>query len=1301
MHSSQCSNHTTLAGHLLHTLRLALAAAGVAAATLAHAQVTAVPPVVFSTSTPLSGSNSQGASNTPNYVGAIGRIASNQRGDVFAAFTDATSPGYDSIVEIPAGTHTQVTLVAHVDYSGGQSKGVPMGVTLDPYGNLWFLTIAPDGYDSSVAIIPFVNGTYASGIDLNTTILPTCSLPAITTSVPCQYPNIVASNFYGYLQLSDLAVDASGNLFVVDWADSASGYDSYMRIVEYNATTGVDTIAVDNITPPGPCCNGDTNGRLALDASGNFYYVDGVHFFYSAAGSGTYSSISGFSMPTGVSSDSSGNIYVADTGNDRIAVLPNLGGTVMPADAYTIVSGAPLGIPPTYSPGIDGYGTITYPGQSDGDGIQRAVVGTFNFGSAAIGATTSATTINLLFTAAQTMGNLTVTGPFAVATNGCPATTTYTAGQFCSVTVTYTPTGAGPQTGTVHAYSAGGALLGTAPLSGSGTASLIDIDPGTVSSIGSGWKAPSAIAVDSLGNNFVADATTGDIYENGNSVAIATGFSSPSGVVVDGTGNLYVADSGNERIMEVPFTGTAYGAPAAVYTGLKGQTGLAIDAAGNLYVADSGNGRVLLLAGGGGLPVGSNVSYVGASVSSTGTLMTNFTNPVGVAADSLGNVYVADGGNIIQVSVKNGATTTVAQGIGTAAAVAVDPGGNVYYADSATKTVTRLPNLNGSVTGSGATVIMPSVVAIPTGIALDAGGNLYAVDTSDATVGMLTRTSGALSFGNVVDNVSSSPMTATVFNSGTAAASLASPYAVASGTDSSDFAIQGSSTCANAATIATGTSCDVVEVFQPTKIGAESSTLTFPNNAATISLTGTGVVLVTATITGPSSLVYGAPGTFTASVTPNVAPSYPVNFTNAQGVTYSTTVTIGTNGTGTFSSPAGLPVGSYTVSLVGTVSSTPTTVTVTQATLVASVSSFTRQYGQQNPAFPCKFTSGIVNGDAISCVGSVASNVNTVSAPGVYPITPTIVGPAAANYSIAPPPISTSGMLTITKATLNVVLKITAPQSSIGTILVGSPVTFLSTVAQLSAGGVAPTGTVTFENVTLTNSIVDIGTTQTLSATDTASVISSTLSTGTIYVEAVYSGDVNYAANTSIATQLTISPFSFTMSINPQTLVIPQGQFGTAALTLTQVGNFVAPITLSCSGLPLETSCAFSPATTTLSSSAPQSVALVITTTAATSTTTGRIHRALPWKEMGGGTVLALMVGTFAGFRRKRFSRGLFTFLLVALLGLLPLNGCGGLDEKQFVTPLGTYPSVTITAASNSTGVVVPVTLRLSVTSPN
>jgi sugar lactone lactonase YvrE len=1263
---------------------MALAMAGIVTVSALHAQVTSVPSVVFSSSS-LLGQTNGGSSAS--------RVAANQRGDVFANVSG-------SLIEIPAGTSTQVVLAKNLNLSNGGLGSV----TVDSHGNVWFLAQDPaTGYDDGVDIIPFVNGTYASG--LNASSLPACALPANKTAVPCYFPNFDASTFAGaYTILSDLAVDSAGDLYALSWYNciAACTDDTKSTIVEYNAMTGKPVIIENNNIPnlqPGGFYDNNYE-QFVVAPNGDIYCVNGINLYYSAAGTGTLTTLSGFNAPSGVSIDGGGNVYVTDTGNNRIAVLPNLNGTITPSSAYTLLSGTVLNQPPYFPVGIDGYGTITYLATSNGNSLYRASVGGLNFGSIAVGSTSAATDLDLYFTAPATYGSVKFTGgttsPFAIGTNGCVVGKAYAIGATCSLTITYKASSPGPQNGSLEVFSQAGTLLGTARLSGTGTAPLLNIDPGTVTAIGSGWTAPSAIATDGAGNTYVADSSTGGIYKNGGATAIATGFKAPSAVVVDGVGNLYVGDSGNNRIMEVPYSGTAYGTPVAVVTGLSGQSGLAIDASGNLYVADSGNGRVLLLSAGGSLPVGSNMSLVGSSVSSTGGTISGFTKPVGVAADSQGNVYVADSGNIIQVSIKKGTKTTIAQALTTAAAVAVDPGGNLYYADSGAQTITRVPNIAGTITPSGASVIstvISPVVATPTGLALDASGNLYAVDTTDATVGKLARTAGILSYGNVV-NGNKSSQTATLSNGGTSTATLSNPYEVQTG--STDFTTQSSSTCANSASLTTGNSCSVVEQFQPSTYALETASITFGSTAAvapTLSLNGTGVILVNATFTPPSaSVVYGAGGTISVSVTPNVGTTYPVTFTNSKGaLVKQTTITFasgGTTGTSTFTIPATLPVGTYTVALTGTVGSMQ--LTVTTATLIANVNSATRQYGFPNPAFTCSFT-GVVNGDIVNCVASVASNVTATTAPGSYAIIPSAVGTAAVNYTIAPAPPSTFGTLTITQATPSVSVKYSATVTSIGTILVGSSVTFSSGVASQGLG--TPTGSVTFEDVTLTLNVKNLGT-GTLSASGLASFTTTQLLTGNIDVEACYSGDTNFAATCSAPTGITISNPSFTIGINPTELIIKQGQFGSAQLTITPIGNYTAPIVLECAGLPLETTCAFAPSTVTLTNQAAQVVTLLVTTTGPSA----KMKRPIPWSGMGGGTALALLAGIFAGWRRKRFKTGVYTCLLVAMFGLLPITGCSGLNEKNFDTPLGTYTSVSITGSSKSTGTVVTQTMRISVT---
>src|SRR5207248_8179697 len=91
------------------------------------------------------------------------------------------------------------------------------------------------------------------------------------------------------------------------------------------------------------------------------------------------------------------------------------------------------------------------------------------------------------------------------------------------------------------------------------------------------FNGPTGVAVDSVGNIFVADlgnntirkitlvgtnwivsAVAGSAGQQGSDDGIgsAAQFHSPAGVAVDGAGNIYVTDSGNNTIREVTPLGT-------------------------------------------------------------------------------------------------------------------------------------------------------------------------------------------------------------------------------------------------------------------------------------------------------------------------------------------------------------------------------------------------------------------------------------------------------------------------------------------------------------------------------------------------------------------------------------------------------------------------------------------------------------------------------------------------------------------------------------------------------------------------
>ena len=139
-----------------------------------------------------------------------------------------------------------------------------------------------------------------------------------------------------------------------------------------------------------------------------------------------------------------------------------------------------------------------------------------------------------------------------------------------------------------------------------------------------------------------------------------------------------------------------------------------------------------------------------------------FAGPSGVATDSLGNVYVADGNNhTIRKVTPGGVVSTLAgsaglvgsaDGSGAAArfhfprGVATDSLGNVYVADESNHTIRKITSggvvstlagsagLFSSADGSGAAARF----SVPSGVATDSAGNVYVADSSNHTIRKVT-----------------------------------------------------------------------------------------------------------------------------------------------------------------------------------------------------------------------------------------------------------------------------------------------------------------------------------------------------------------------------------------------------------------------------------------------------------------------------------------------------------------------------------------------------------------------------------
>ena len=264
---------------------------------------------------------------------------------------------------------------------------------------------------------------------------------------------------------------------------------------------------------------------------------------------------------------------------------------------------------------------------------------------------------------------------------------------------------------------------------------------GTQASSGDGGQATSAslqpigLAVDKAGNVYIADRATSVIRKVNASGVIST-VAGHAGEPMNGDG---VNDGG-------PAT------QAGIYLNSE-HNGLAVDSAGNLYIADEGHNRIrkvdvstgiITTFAGNGTP-----GYSGDGGPATSAQLLQ---PLGVAFDKAGNLYIADSNSVRKVDT-SGNISTVAGGMLTATpgdggpainagviprAVAIDAAGNIFISDYLTQTV-REVNTKGIINtvagvpgGSGSSgdggPASSALFGGIYGIAVDSSENLYISD---------------------------------------------------------------------------------------------------------------------------------------------------------------------------------------------------------------------------------------------------------------------------------------------------------------------------------------------------------------------------------------------------------------------------------------------------------------------------------------------------------------------------------------------------------------------------------------------
>lgn len=210
------------------------------------------------------------------------------------------------------------------------------------------------------------------------------------------------------------------------------------------------------------------------------------------------------------------------------------------------------------------------------------------------------------------------------------------------------------------------------------------------------------------------------------------------------------------------------------------------------------------------------------------------------------------------------------------------------------------------------------------------------------------------------------------------------------------------------------------------------------------------------------------------------------------------------------------------------------------------------------------------------------------------------------------------------------------------------------------------------------------------------------LKPGSHLLQARYTGDAlhrpSLSPNTRVEAQTSSQP-GFTVGVAPATLTLTAGQSGSAVATITPVNaeNLASPmfVTLSCSGLPDQSACIFTPENLEILPNA----AAPLTSTMVLTTEVGTQSNAMVARPISSPAALAfLLPGAFAlggiawSARRRAWLRRLSMLALVALVTLLGTTACNPRYDylhhgpiPGLPTPAGSY-MVTV-AAQSSNGV--------------
>jgi len=383
-----------------------------------------------------------------------------------------------------------------------------------------------------------------------------------------------------------------------------------------------------------------------------------------------------------------------------------------------------------------------------------------------------------------------------------------------------------------------------------------------------------------------------------------------------------------------------------------------------------------------------------------------------------------------------------------------------------------------------------------------------------------------------------------------------------------------------------------------------------------------------------------------------------------------------------------LSIGTQTLSVIFTANDTTDYTTATQ--------SVSLNIGQITPTITFLQPSAITYGNSLSGVLMVTAKNGSATIPGTFTYTAARAGGSALPVTSAT--VLAAGTYTLTaiftptdtttykvasasvSLTANQAVSVTTLSSSQVSAFTSNPVTFTAIVT--SAAG-TPTGSVTFFDGT-----TPLGTATLVSGS--AAYTSSSLDTGTHSITAVYNGNADLAPSTSGLVSEVLQNFTLTLSLRGGSgsggtaTAAPGGQavydFVVAPVTGT---GFPGPVTMSVTGgLPPGATATFTPDVIPANAtSTPVTMTVTLPATAA-ARPMGLPFRSAPLAALG------LLLLPFAGRLRKASRKlgrgaGLALALLISIVGIAAMTGCGGKPSGYFGQAPQSY-TITVTATSGN-----------------